>query len=705
MFTVVDQPCAYNVIVGRPLMRAMRMVISIHHMTVKFSNPTGVGFSKSCQYESRICYNQALRVTESENTSKEMVQPGEDVVLMEEVEGMKRVHPKGHETCNLISIEELLENYFEHMGIQVEPRPGTLLMEASQPIMLIQKWIVEEASDEEESPEQIAARLRKCKWAREETIITMDLSNGITRTVTTTFECLINPARAHRPELEDTEGLIIMEVGESSDARADLDPRMPPMIEKVGATEDTIPILVNPNDPSKDVQSLTGRVAALNRFVSKSSEKCLEFFKAIKGVGRNFEWTEKCEEAFQNIKKYLSSPPILSNPKEGETLVLYLVVSDFAVSAVLVREEDGIQLPVYYVRKRLDDAETRYMSLEKLAYALILAFRKLRPYFQAHRVEVRTSYPLRQVMHKPESSGRILKWTVELGQFEVDYKPRTAIKGQALADFFLKCPPHQEIEPRALVFIPSTKEVGMESQNSAPWWSLFVDGASNGDGAGARIELISPEAHKIRCATHLAFHTTNNDAEYEALINGLKLALEMKVENLNMFSESMSMVYQIKGGYQAKRPGTELYLKCVQSIITRFNEVRLELIPCGKNEGTDELAKLGSCREATLLGVMLLDIQRQPSMPEHEVGSLSHNLGPTWMTPILSYIKEGSLPDEKNEARRIRYKAACYVIYNGVLYRRGFSVPLLKCIDGDECKYIIREVHDGLCGNHSGIAL
>ncbi|XP_074326975.1 uncharacterized protein LOC141664914 [Apium graveolens] len=307
-------------------------------------------------------------------------------------------------------------------------------------------------------------------------------------------------------------------------------------------------------------------------------------------------------------------------------------------------------------------------------------------------------------MHKPESSGRMLKWTVELGQFEVDYKPRTTIKGQALTDFVLEFPPHQEVEPGALVVIPSTEEVGLERQNSAPWWSLFVDGASNGDGAGAGIELISPEAHKIRRATHLAFHATNNDAEYEALINGLKLALEMKVENLNVFSDSMIVVYQINGGYQAKGPRTELYLKCAQRIIARFDEVRLELIPRGQNEGADELAKLGSRHESTLLGTVPLDIQRQPSVPEHEVGSLSNELGPTWMTPILAYIKEGSLLDEKNEARRIKYKAARYVIYDGILYRRGFSVPLLKCIDGDECNYILREVHEGICGNHSGEA-
>ncbi|XP_074347670.1 uncharacterized protein LOC141686541 [Apium graveolens] len=270
----------------------------------------------------------------------------------------------------------------------------------------------------------------------------------------------------------------------------------------------------------------------------------------------------------KNMEAYVDD--MLVNSKEAKDHVRYLSemfqimrkyrmkLNPQKLSAVLVREEDGIQLPVYYVSKRLADAETRYTSLEKLAYALILAFRKLRPYFQAQRIEVRTSYPLRQVMHKPESSGRMLKWTVELGQFEVDYKPRTVIKGQALADFVLEFPPHQEVEHGTLVVIPSVEEVGMESQNSAPWWSLFVDGTSNGDGAGAGIELINPEAHKIRLATHLAFHATNNDAEYEALINGLKLDLEMKVENLNVFSDSMIVVYQINGGYQAKGPRTDL---------------------------------------------------------------------------------------------------------------------------------------------------
>ena len=75
---------------------------------------------------------------------------------------------------------------------------------------------------------------------------------------------------------------------------------------------------------------------------------------------------------------------------------------------------------------------------------------------------------------------------------------------------------------------------------------------------------------------------------------------------------------------------------------------------------------------------------------------------PTWMTPVWAYIKEGILPKDPKEAQRVKYKSARYMIYDDVLYMRGFNIPLLKCIDGDECNYILREVHEGFCGNHSG---
>ena len=128
----------------------------------------------------------------------------------------------------------------------------------------------------------------------------------------------------------------------------------------------------------KEVQPLTGRVAALNRFVSKATNKCLPFFKVLK---KAFEWMDECQKAFQDLKAYLATTPLLSPSVLGEELYLYLVVSLHTVSSALIREEGEIQKLVYYTSRVLRGAEGRYPLMEKLAFALIMASRKLRHYF------------------------------------------------------------------------------------------------------------------------------------------------------------------------------------------------------------------------------------------------------------------------------------------------------------------------------------
>ncbi|KAK3037092.1 hypothetical protein RJ639_029934 [Escallonia herrerae] len=149
---------------------------------------------------------------------------------------------------------------------------------------------------------------------------------------------------------------------------------------------------------------LTGRIDALSRFLSKSAERYLPFFKALKNI-KNFEWTDECQTSFDKLKEYLTSPPLLSKPISGEDLFLYLAVAESAVSAVLIREQDGRQFPIYYVSKVLQGVEQRYSNAEKLAFALLIAARKLRPYFQSYTIIVLTDKPLRRILHKPDLSG------------------------------------------------------------------------------------------------------------------------------------------------------------------------------------------------------------------------------------------------------------------------------------------------------------
>jgi len=131
----------------------------------------------------------------------------------------------------------------------------------------------------------------------------------------------------------------------------------------------------------KEAQIFNGRLAAHNRFLSRSTDKCKTLFMAIKKNNVDFCWNDQYEATFQSLKAYLASLPPLSKPLPDETLFLYLAFSDTAVSTTLVQEDEGIQKPVYYVSKALIDAQTRYTRIEKLVYALFVTTRKLKYYF------------------------------------------------------------------------------------------------------------------------------------------------------------------------------------------------------------------------------------------------------------------------------------------------------------------------------------
>ncbi|KAK3036832.1 hypothetical protein RJ639_031310 [Escallonia herrerae] len=195
-------------------------------------------------------------------------------------------------------------------------------------------------------------------------------------------------------------------------------------VERGKPVEDLIDVELYPGNQEKT--ELMGRVTALGRFMSKSAEKCLPFFKAIRKA-KDFEWTEECQKSFEELKLYLSFPPLLTKPVIGEDLFLYLSISEVAVSKVLIWEEEGKQRHVYYISKVLQDVETRYPRIDKVALTLVISARKLRPYFQSHTVVVLTDQPLGKVLQSPVASGRLVNWC--LSPKEVDYALQEVHKG------------------------------------------------------------------------------------------------------------------------------------------------------------------------------------------------------------------------------------------------------------------------------------
>ena len=159
--------------------------------------------------------------------------------------------------------------------------------------------------------------------------------------------------------------------------------------------------------------------------------------------------------------------------------------------------------------------------MEKLAFALITAARKLKPYFQAHTIVVLTDQPLKRVMSNPEVAGRMALWAIKLSEFDVQYRPRTAVKGQIVADFIAE--------------YTQSEDKGVEGQKL---WSVHTDGSSTQHSRGVGVVIQTPEGYKIECVIRLDFPTTNNEAEYEALVVGLDLARAAGAENIIIHCDS-----------------------------------------------------------------------------------------------------------------------------------------------------------------------
>ncbi|XP_027183804.1 uncharacterized protein LOC113782091 [Coffea eugenioides] len=516
------------------------------------------------------------------------------------------------------------------------------------------------------------------------------------------------------------------------------------MISKDGvrANPDKVKAIMDMAPPRsiKEVQRLAGRMAALNRFLSKSAVRGSPFFKALRR-GPQFEWTPECQQAFDELKAHITQLPSLTSPAQGEALFIYLAVGEEAVSAVLVREEGKIQKPVYYVSRALQGAEPRYTSIERYVLALVHAARKLRSYFQAHPVIVMTDQPLKQILSKPDASGRMVRWAVELSEYDLSYQPRTAIKAQALADFIAEgisfgqqesqaeqsrdtidaAEAEQAREPaeviqatteatddlngnaaeaeqvrKAVKYEQAAGKVGQ----SIPTWTLFVDGSSSQEGCGAGLLLTSPMGDELAYALRFDFRASNNESEYEALVAGMVIARKLGAESIEVYSDSQLIVNQVGGSYEVKEEPLRRYVAKVHELRAQFKLFTLKQVPRSQNKRADALSKLASTSVGTLNKKVLVEVVRNRAYDQVDAAVIQ--VVSSWMDPLVRYLANGELPSSRVEARRILLKSRGYELSNGVLYKKSYLRPWLRCVTPEEGDYILRELHEGICGNHVG---
>ncbi|KAL0445716.1 UNVERIFIED_CONTAM: hypothetical protein Slati_1699500 [Sesamum latifolium] len=247
---------------------------------------------------------------------------------------------------------------------------------------------------------------------------------------------------------------------------------------------------------------------------------------------------------------------------------------------MLIREEEGIQLPIYYVSKVLNGAEGRYTPIEEMALALVVTARRLCPYFLSHPIGVKTNTPLKQTLGKPDTSGRLVKWAVELSEYDISYVPRTTIKVQALVDF-----------------VSEMAGMSVEDTSQDQVWLLHVDGSCTTQDSGAGIVVTSPQGEDLEFAIKFDFKASNNEAKYEALVIGMRMAHEAGGRHLLAYSDSQLIVKQVEGIYEAKEESMIQYLQQIKELKTSFDHFQIIQISRDENIKADCLSKLASALE------------------------------------------------------------------------------------------------------------
>ncbi|RVW77305.1 Transposon Ty3-I Gag-Pol polyprotein [Vitis vinifera] len=302
----------------------------------------------------------------------------------------------------------------------------------------------------------------------------------------------------------------------------------------------------------REVRGFLGRLQYISRFIARLTDICEPIFRLLR-KSQPTVWDDQCQRAFERIREYLLSPPVLAPPTPGRPLLLYLSVSDVALGCMLAQLDDsGKDRAIYYLSKRMLDYETR-----------------------------------------PALVGRLMRWLVLLTEFDIHYVTQKSIRGSIVADHLASLPVSD-----ARAIDDDFPDEDVAAVTSLSGWRMYFDGAANHSGYGIGVLLISPHGDHIPRSVRLAFSdrhpATNNIVEYEACILGLETALELGIRQMEVFGDSNLVLRQIQGEWKTRDVKLKPYHAYLELLVGRFDDLRYTHLPRAQNQFADALATLAS---------------------------------------------------------------------------------------------------------------
>jgi ribonuclease HI len=281
----------------------------------------------------------------------------------------------------------------------------------------------------------------------------------------------------------------------------------------------------------------------------------------------------------------------------------------------------------------------------------------------------------------------------------IDFKPRTTIKSQVLVDFMAEWRENQ---------IPTPVD-------KPEHWTMYFDGSLKLDGGGAGVLLISPRGEQLKYVLQILWEVSNNEAEYEALLHGLRLAISLGIKRLLVYDDSLLVIQQVNKEWDCNKEMMDAYVQEVRKLENKFSGLEVHHVFREHNIGTDILSKLGSTRAQVPVAVFVQEL-KQPSIKSspqvttdnglHQPDRVVMMLGEDWREAYIDFIRDQKLPagvdTRSTEAARVMRRSKGFILVDSKLYRRGArSGVLMKCVTKEDGYDILREIHEGVCGNHA----